>query len=231
LVVLTGRQRNAEEYLSSWVDWGAKNNYVVLAPYFDDKNWPEPLGYNFGNIASGKEKDNVSNPKSKWSFTLVDQMFDHAKKMFGLKVKQYDLFGHSAGGQFVHRFMLYHPVNRVRIAIAANPGFYTLPTLDDEFPYGLKNSPVKVTANELMNWTKTDLILMRGTADVQRTENLRQTPEADAQGQNRFERALFMFNKIKTLNPDTKWRLIEVPGIAHDQKGMALAAQKVLEKK
>jgi hypothetical protein len=38
-----------------------------------------------------------------------------------------------------------------------------------------------------------------------------------------------MFEKIKALNPQTKWQMIDVPGVAHDQKGMALAAQRVLE--
>ncbi len=229
LFVMAGRQRDANNYLESWIEWGKQNDYLVLAPQFDDKNWVEPLGYNFGNIASGKEKENTPNPKSKWAFTLIEQMFDFAKKEFKVNQSKYDLFGHSAGGQFVHRFMLFMPKNRVRVAIAANPGFYTLPDLNEKFPYGLKNSPVKITQNDLLKWTNRDLILMRGTADVQRTENLRQTPEADAQGKNRFERALFMFNKINALNPKTKWKMFEVPNVAHDQKGMALAAQKVLE--
>ncbi len=228
LFVMAGRQRDADKYIESWLDWGAKNNYLILAPQFDTKNWVEPLGYNVGNIASGKEAENTVNPKSKWAFTLIEQMFDQVKKEYKLKLKQYDIFGHSAGGQFVHRLMLFMPENRVRIAIAANPGFYTLPDLNEIFPYGLKNSPVKITRNDLMKWTNRELILMRGTADIQRTENLRQSPEADAQGQNRFERALFMFNKVKALNPKTTWKIFEVPGVAHDQKGMALAAQKVL---
>ena len=227
-MVMAGRQRDADNYLESWIEWGKTNNYLVLAPQFDDKNWVEPLGYNFGNIATGKEADNTPNPKSKWAFTLIEQMFDFAKKEFKVNVKKYDLFGHSAGGQFVHRFMLFMPKSRVRIAIAANPGFYTLPDLNETFPYGLKNSPHPISQKDLMNWTNRKLILMRGTADLQRTESLRQTPEADAQGQNRFERALFMFNKIKAFNPKTSWQLFEVPNVAHDQKGMALAAQKVL---
>lgn len=230
LFVMAGRQRDADNYIESWIDWGKKNDYLVLAPQFDDKNWAEPLGYNFGNIASGKEANNTPNQKSKWAFTLIEQMFDFAKKEFKINQKQYDIFGHSAGGQFVHRFMLFMPNARVQTAIAANPGFYTLPDLNEAFPYGLKNSPHPLTNKDLENWTKRKLILMRGTADLLRTENLRQSPEADAQGQNRFERALFMFNKIKAFNPKTTWQLIDVPNIAHDQKGMALAAQKVLEK-
>ncbi|HRH40909.1 MAG TPA: M20/M25/M40 family metallo-hydrolase [Pyrinomonadaceae bacterium] len=229
LIVMAGRQRDADNYIESWIEWSKKNDYLVLAPLFDEKNWVEPLGYNFGNIATGKEKDNTPNPKSKWAFTLIEQMFDYARNEFKLNATKYDLFGHSAGGQFVHRFMLFMPESRTRIAIAANPGFYTLPDLNEDFPYGLKNSPYPLTNKDLLNWTNRKLILMRGTADVERTESLRQTPEADAQGKNRFERAGFMFNKIKTLNPKTTWQMFEVQGVAHDQKGMALAAQKVLE--
>ena len=228
LVVMAGRQRNAEEYLDSWRAWAAANNYLVIAPLFDQQNWPEPLGYNFGNIASGRERENTANPRARWSFKLVDDMFDDAVRRFGLKRTNYDIFGHSAGGQFVHRFLLYYPENRVRIAIAANPGFYTLPDENEIFPYGLKNSPHRVTKKMLEDWTRRDLIIMRGTADLQRTESLRQSPEADAQGMNRFERAKYMFQRIKKYDPKSTWRLIDVPGIAHDQKGMSLPAQKLL---
>jgi pimeloyl-ACP methyl ester carboxylesterase len=229
LLVMAGRQRDADNYLDSWIDWAAKNNYLVLAPQFDANNWPEPLGYNFGNIATGNERKHTPNAKDQWAFTLIEQIFVLARVEFSLKAKKYDIFGHSAGGQLVHRFMLFMPENHVRLAVAANPGFYTLPDLAAPFPYGLKNSPVEITQNDLLKWTKRKLILMRGTADTQRTENLRQTPEADAQGPNRFTRAAFMFEKIKALNPQTKWQMIDVPGVAHDQKGMALAAQRVLE--
>jgi len=229
VLVMAGRQRNADEYLDSWVEWGAKNNYLVLSPQFDEANWPEPLGYNFGNIASGKEAKNTPNPRAKWSFTVVEQLFENAKQKFSVKADKYVLFGHSAGGQFVHRFMLFMPDNKVSLAIAANPGFYTVPDTGIDFPYGLKNMPVSVSQKDVKRWTGGQLILMRGTADVQRTENLRQTPEADAQGKNRFERAGFMFVQVKKTDPSSKWLLFDVPGIAHDQKGMALGAQRVLD--
>lgn len=229
MVVMAGRQRNADEYLDSWIPWASKNNFVVLSPQFDDANWPEPLGYNFGNIASGREANNTPNARPKWAFTVIEQLFASARDRFKLKAEKYVLFGHSAGGQFVHRFMLFMPENKVRLAIAANPGFYTLPDAEVKFPYGLKNSPVAVSQKEIKNWTGSELILMRGTADIQRTESLRQTPEADAQGKNRFERAGFMFSQIKKADPATKWRLVDVPGVAHDQKGMAEAAQRLLD--
>ena len=229
LIVMAGRQRDADVYLDSWAEWGVQNDYIVVAPRFDEKNWPEPLGYNFGNIATGSEQASTANPRPKWAFTVIEQLFDHVRKKYSVNNKEYDLFGHSAGGQFVHRFMLFYPEHHVRVAIAANPGFYTLPDLTINFPYGLKNAPVPITEKQLREWTGRELILMRGTADIRRTESLRQTPEADEQGKNRFERAAYMFERVKSFNARTKWQLFEVSGIAHDQKGMARAAQKVLE--
>ncbi len=229
VMVMAGRQRNADAYLESWITWAEKNNYLVLAPRFDNENWPEPLGYNFGNIASGKEASNTPNPKSKWAFTVIEELFSAAKERFRLKANDYVLFGHSAGGQFVHRFMLFMPDNHVRLAIAANPGFYTLPDLIEKFPYGVKNSPFPIDEKRLKAWAMEDLVIMRGTADIKRTENLRQTREADAQGKNRFERAGFMFGRIRGLEPRSNWLLVDVPGVAHDQNGMAYAAQKFLD--
>lgn len=229
VMVMAGRQRNADEYLDSWVNWGAKNNFLVIAPQFDEANWPEPLGYNFGNIATGKEANNTPNPRSKWAFAVLEQLFADSKSRFSVKAERYVLFGHSAGGQFVHRFMLFMPENKVSLAIAANPGFYTLPSLETVFPYGLKNSPAPIGEKDIKRWIKNNLVLMRGTADVERTESLRQTPEADAQGKNRFERAGFMLAQVRKADPSSKWRLIDVPGVAHDQKGMAEAAQRFLD--
>jgi pimeloyl-ACP methyl ester carboxylesterase len=229
LFVIAGKGRNAEEYLESWVEWATQHDYLVLSPLYDDVNWPEGLGYNFGNIASGEDEfKSRPNPKPKWAFTVLENLFSEVRAKFKVKAKSYDIFGHSAGGQFVHRFLLFYPENHVRRAIAANPGFYTLPDLELPFPYGLKGSPVEIDKRDLKRWTARDVILMRGTEDTKRTDNLRQTPEADAQGKNRFERAGLMFEKIKAVNSKTKWTLTDVPNVGHNQKGMALAAQKYL---
>jgi hypothetical protein len=118
----------------------------------------------------------------------------------------------------------------VRYAIAANAGWYTLPDRDLNYSYGVKHPLLGFTTRDLIAWTEKKLILMRGTADISREGSLRKTPEADAQGQNRFERAGFMFEKVKALNPKTNWQLIDVPGVAHDKKKMALAAQDFLQK-
>lgn len=38
-----------------------------------------------------------------------------------------------------------------------------------------------------------------------------------------------MYDKIKKINTDTNWRLIEAPKVGHDQVRMAIAAQYALD--
>ncbi|MCR2410909.1 S9 family peptidase, partial [Salmonella enterica] len=47
------------------------------------------------------------------------------------------LFGHSAGGQFVHRLMSSQSHAPFKAVAAGNPGWYTLPTFDHPFPEGM----------------------------------------------------------------------------------------------
>ena len=39
LFVMSGFGRNADEYLDSWKKWAKKNDYIVVCPLFDEKNW------------------------------------------------------------------------------------------------------------------------------------------------------------------------------------------------
>jgi len=150
------------------------------------------------------------------------------RREFQIDDSLFDIWGHSAGGQFVHRFMLFKPNAQVRFAMPANSGWYTTPDLALAFPHGVKHSLLSIAKRDLMRWTNKPVIIFRGTADTERTENLSQTPEADAQGRNRFERAAFMYRKVKAFNPRSDWQIIEVPNADHDQRKMAPAAQDFL---
>ena len=230
IVIMSGLNRNADEYINSWKDWVSRNDYIAVSPTFDEENWGGSRGYNLGNVFTGDEGKGALNPRTKWSFTVVEGIHEKVRSEFSVADRQFDIFGHSAGAQFVHRFLLFNPQAKVRYAIAGNAGWYTLPDLELPFSYGLKHPLLSFTKKDLIDWTNRKLILMRGTADLSREGVLRKTTEADAQGQNRFERAAFMFGKIKALNPKTDWQLIDVENVGHDQRAMAPAAQDFLRK-
>ncbi|HVF47624.1 MAG TPA: hypothetical protein VNA17_08675 [Pyrinomonadaceae bacterium] len=85
---------------------------------------------------------------------------------------------------------------QIRCCISGQSGFYTLPDPAVPFPYGVKTSPVVVSGRRLPDWTRREVVLMRGIADVERTANLRQSPEVDAQGKTRFEPAGYVFSRV-----------------------------------
>ena len=76
--------------------------------------------------------------------------------------------------------------------MAANAGWYMMPDLAADFPYGLKGTPV--SADDLRHALGLPLVVLLGTADTNaRDKVLRHTPQADAQGLYRFARGQFFF--------------------------------------
>ena len=225
-VVMHGVLRNAGEYLEEWLDWAARADYVVACPCFGAAGWPGGRSYNLGNVFTHGGGRGSRKPVSAWAFTAVEALADHLREALGLRDRRFDLWGHSAGAQFVHRFPLFRPAAPVRRLIAAGAGWYTLPDLDREFPYGLDHPLLRIGGGEAREWTARPLTLMRGTLDILRDPHLRRTPEAEAQGATRYARAGSMLAAARVLDPQTRWRLIDVEGAAHDHVEMARGAQR-----
>ena len=224
-IVMHGVLRDAGEYLEEWVDWAAQADYVVACPCFDAGGWPGGRSYSLGNVFARGGGRGPRRPQPAWAFTAVEALADHLGEALGLQDRRFDLWGHSAGAQFVHRFPLFRAAAPVRRLIAAGAGWYTLPDLDREFPYGLDHPLLGIGGGEAREWTARPLTLMRGTLDVVRDPHLRRTPEAEAQGVTRYERAGRMLAAARELDPRTRWRLVDVEGAAHDHLEMALGAQ------
>lgn len=224
-IVLHGTERNAEEYGAQWAEWAIRHDRVVLAPRFDRAGWPGARGYVLGRVLDRRD---APRPRASRSFTALTELHLQARERFGLADERFDIWGHSAGAQFVHRYLLFEPAAPVRTAIAANAGWYTLPDLYLPFPYGLAHPALHVTAADVAAWVRRPLVLMRGAADVHRDEHLRMTRPADAQGSHRFAWAATMYRAGRAAAPGCRWRLLDVPGAAHDFAAMAPAAQELL---
>jgi hypothetical protein len=227
LLNMHGNGRTASSYHDAWHPWTRNNNYILVTPYFSETNWPDS-GYHQGNVFETENCGGALNPESRWSFTIVDSSFTHLKARFQLRDNKYDIWGHSAGAQFVHRMMLWKPNARIRFGMAANSGWYTAPDTSITCPYGLKNPLLSFTTQQLVNYTNRDMILFRGTEDTLRDSELRTTALADAQGWNRWERAQYMYDKGVEMNTNLHWQLIAVPDSGHDKDTMAPGAQKFL---
>lgn len=227
LLNMHGNGRTASSYHDTWSPWTRNHNYILVTPYFSDANWPDS-GYHQGNVFEAENCAGALNPESRWSFTIVDSAFTTLKSRFQLNDNKYDIWGHSAGAQFVHRMMLWKPNARIRFGMAANSGWYTAPDTSITCPYGLRHPLLSFTTQQLVNYTNRNMIIFRGTEDTLRDSDLRTTSLADAQGYNRWERAQYMYDKGVEINTNLKWQLIPVPNSGHDKDTMAPGAQQFL---
>jgi hypothetical protein len=227
LLNMHGNGRTASSYHDAWYPWTRNHNYILVTPYFSDANWPDSA-YHQGNVFEAENCVGALNPEASWSFTIVDNAFTHLKSRFQLRDNKYDIWGHSAGAQFVHRMLLWKPNARIRFGMAANSGWYTAPDTSISCPYGLRNPLLSFTTQRLVDYTNRHMIIFRGTEDTLRDSDLRTTPEADAQGMNRWERARYMYDKGVEINTNLNWQLIAVPNSGHDKDTMAPGAQEFL---
>ena len=227
IMVMHGLDRNSLDYIQAWKNFGENNNYVCAAPTFSSADWPGSISYNLGNMFNSTNY-NLLNPDSVWSFTLISKIHDELVEALGMKNEQYDIWGHSAGAQFVHRLMTFKPDYKIQHAIAANAGWYTLPDFDIDYPFGLKNDNLIFDETFTEDLVIKPLVIMRGTADTIRDGNLNTSTEADAQGKNRYERAGTYFSYANQIDVQHKWKLIDVENVGHDYVSMAKAAQNFL---
>ena len=230
LFVMHGANRDARNYCIEWVEPSREYNFLVVCPEIDEHQFPGSAGYNLGGMYDG---DNLID-STRWTFALIEPIFEYLKKEGATTIDRYGIYGHSAGSQFVHRFALYTQPIHASIFIAANAGWYNMIDFNENFPYGFKNSPM--TINSLKEKFSMDLFIVIGEEDTDpNASSLRKTEEAMRQGNHRFERGNNFFNTAKkmadSLEVNFNWKLETVPGIGHSNFDMAPTAGKIFNTK
>lgn len=221
LFVMHGVQRNADSYRDNWIELSEKHQVLVIVPEFSQELFPKSRSYNYGNL---RAEDDSLNPEELWSFSLIDPIFDEAVRLSGSSATGYDLFGHSAGSQFAHRFFVFKPGTKVNRVVAANAGTYTMLDQAVDFPFGLRG--MEVDEDRLRTLLGRHLIVQLGEEDnIPNANNLNVTPPALAQGEHRFDRGQKFYQTgrelAEQLGVDFGWTVRTVPGVAHNNAGMA----------
>ena len=158
ILVVPGAGRNAADYRDAWLEAAHTYNLLVLAPAYPEAQFSFSQ-YHMGGVidnfsmvnapkvtprAGGRtleidDKDIVftlQHEQDQWLFRDFDTIFLAAKQNFGFDAKHYDAFGHSAGGQILHRMAIFYPGSLAKRLVAANSGFYTLPNSGVSMPFG-----------------------------------------------------------------------------------------------
>ena len=232
--VMHGLKRNASAYRDYWELLADRYKLIVVAPEFSQQNFPGAAGYNLGGVKEQPDRE-------KWAFSAIEHLFDEVRD----GQTGYVLFGHSAGGQFAHRFAIFRPDSRATVIVAANPGWYTMPEWRTEkekaapdtqpWPYSLVGAPVGPAELQKAFGKKLYLILGEKDDDPD-AENLNNSEQAKKQGASRVERGENFFmastSAAQALGTPFKWELVEAPNVAHDGNTMSkIAADTVFGQK
>jgi len=226
--VMHGARRNAQKCRDAWIKHSERRRFLLLVPEFSKEYYPGIRTYHLGNTFSSAGKPIA---ESKWTYRAIEHIFDTVKAIAQFRTDRYSIYGHSAGAQFVHRLVLFLPDARINTAICANAGWYTIPSYETRFPYGLKASGI--AEGDLKKAFEKRLLILVGNKDTNTNHKyLKQSPQARAQGENRYERG-YRFYEIaqresEKLHALLKWEFIVVQDVGHSSARMSKEASKKL---
>jgi len=227
LFSMHGADRDAAACVETWRHFAEADGFIVIAPeYARNNGWLEN-DYQLGGIFTDRTFAEL-NPFEKWTYNTIEAIFDDLKQQIGNRAEQYDIHGHSAGGQFVHRMVLAMPNTRIRLAVASNPSTWTYPLIEGlkdkdgnvyGWPYSVKGTPF-ANEEDIKRYLAAPLVIHLGNADISTTdESLARSAGAMAQGRHRFERGNAFFRASRQISRDMKtsfgWRRIEVQDVGH----------------
>ncbi|MGH1466001.1 MAG: hypothetical protein ACRBBQ_11640 [Cognatishimia sp.] len=251
LLIIPGAGRNSDDYRDAWINAACTSGTLVAALGYPEEHY-DFAAYNMGGTISNLQFDNPSfaqvtetattitlddadirfdlvASREDWLFEDFDRVFEYLAHTTGSDQETYDIFGHSAGGQILHRFAIFAPQSKARVIVAANSGFYTFPDLSIALPSGLRGT--SLTKTDLTKAFGAKLVLMLGALDNddQAGGTLLHTPRIDeAQGLGRLDRGLRFFeyarNEAERNKADFRWHLQVVDGVGHNYRAMSGAA-------
>ena len=226
--VFEGGDRGYRYLLDGWKEEAERKGFMLFIPHFDLKSYPLA---DYQEVGVMNAAHTVANAPEKITPVLVDKLFEYVRQFTGSMRKGYMIYGHSAGGQFVQRFMLFHDSPYVEKAIISSPGWYTFPDLAQTYPYGTAGIPY-ISSEQIKKYLSKPIILQLALGDTIRESFLRKTPEAERQGRNRMERGrsfwLYIHQLAASRGWECHWRKIEECGIGHEAVPMGKQAVPLL---
>ena len=228
LFVHHGDLRNGAEFREFWLPLVDEAQLLAVALEFSATAYPGSEWYSLGNRhdTNGREKS-----REQWTYSVPGRIFAVLRAQGITTRRRYGVFGHSSGGQFVHRMISLGFRDAVAAAATANAGTYAMPDLDVAFPYGLGGTRLDEAA--VRSLLAFRLTIFAGTADIDTTSpHFPNDAAALQQGPTRLARAHAYIaaarDAAKRYGVPCAWTLIDVADVGHDGRQMSAAAAPVL---
>ena len=225
IFVIHGNSRNAEDYLGAWIPHVLNKNVIVAAPQFTTTDFRY-----FFLLEMAESSGKINNNKNEYINNSISLFFNYMKSKFSLSTQTYSMFGHSAGAQFTHRYMLLSKDKRISNAVVANAGWYTFIN-NAKFPYGIKSSPIIISDEDLRWFMSNKVNLLIGSEDIG-SKSVNSSKGAKLQGITRVDRANNYFDSLITSaenkNYAFRWNYKVIDNVDHDFKKITPYAANIL---
>ena len=201
LVIVHGQNRDVDSLVAAFLPYAIRLGLDLIAPEFT------------ATRHRGYQRLLTSDP-SRNAVDVLDEVLSDAGVGVNERVL---LFGFSGGAQFAHRYAIARPDRILALSIAA-AGWYTFPTPNQPFPYGVAPGSLPVGDDDLLSGLLTFPVqVLVGERDTNRDASLRSSRRVDRhQGPNRVSRALAWVEAMRRLAPDAGPPDLQIlPGVGH----------------
>ena len=225
IFVIHGNSRNADDYLSAWIPLVQNKNVIIAAPNFDKKNFRY-----FFLLESAESNGSINERSDSYINKSISLFFNYFKSRFALNANTYKMFGHSAGAQFTHRYMLLSNDQRISDTVIANAGWYTFIN-GEQYPYGIKDTPIEISSSHIRWFMSNKTSLLIGSIDTN-LNNVNSSAGAQKQGITRVDRADNYFKSLIDISDKKeipfRWSYKVINDVGHDYQKMTPIAASIL---
>lgn len=139
----------AQTFLGRWIPLADQQRMALLVPAFDQKNFGGRAGPGggyrglFGRVAGAD--------------AFVNAIVEETRETLPDLPGRFALYGHSAGGQFVSRYVVMHP-ERVRAAVISAAGTFAFPDPDVAWTNGMKPLRRRIRWSDDETWKDVEIV-------------------------------------------------------------------------
>ena len=224
----------ARSFLERWIDLADAHRVVLLAPAFDQENFGGHAGP--GGGYRGLFGRHVG------ADVFVNAIVDDTQEALPSLPEKFGLYGHSAGGQFVSRYLVMHP-ERVAAAVISAAGTFAFPDPDVAWTNGMKPLRRRIRWSDDEPWREIEIIpdpdswvkasqipttVVVGADD---TREIKAIP--GNKGRSHVERAKEWVRAMNKLALDhdraSRVQYVEVPDVGHNSEQLTPACQRAMK--
>ena len=231
-------EASASFYAASWIDFAEDQGYILIAPTFNQQDFSSRYGDRALSGYRGLFGREIG--ADEWLLQIVRAYQDE----FGILNQSFNIYGHSAGGQFTARFVVTHP-EVIKMVVITSAATYPQPTDEVAWPFGMGELHERIvwddgTSTEIDFTPDRDAWLAATQVPLTVIVGLDDTAELPIElipaqkGRNRFTIARNWVNDMRAFadknGMESRFNIWIIPGKGHSMMGLLEYSQSVFEK-